>query len=391
MSPPLHLRRADAGVADALVACVRDPDEPSLPSRISTLAERGRLPALLGLAERHRVLGSVARPLRRAPQIPTEDRDGLEARLARQAARHLRVLQDLRVVASALADIPWFVAKGPVLAELVYPTPELRSYGDLDLFVQAERFAHAVRALEAAGATIEDRNWALLRRDRRGQLHVRLALGTLADLHWHLVNRGAVRDMFRIPMRDLFERVRPEQVAGLTVPVLDPTDALLHLALHASLSGCNRLVWLQDVSLMLRAGGVHLEELVRRARAWRIDAPAAIALDHASRVLGAPVPSAIVDELHGSVARRYACHRLARLWPPERSTGQDPAALWAQLARGTWPATAEATRRRIGRAIRGWFAPPEDHAALRPVGRAEGREAFLVAVARDRDHRRSRG
>jgi hypothetical protein len=377
------LRRAAPEVARCLAACVRDPADPSLPGAIQALVERGELGALLGLANRHRVLGALAAPLRRAPGVPREELAAVEARLARQGARHLRVLADLRGAAGALEGIPWFAAKGPVLAETVYPSPELRAYGDLDLVVPAGAFERAVRALEAMGAVIEDRNWALLRRDRRGQLHVRLPLGTLADVHWHLVNRGAVRDQFRVGMEELFARVGWADLAGLRIPVLEPTDALLHLALHASLSGCNRLVWLQDIAAMLRRGGVSLEDLVRRARAWRVSAQVAIALDHAARVLGAPVPPETLRDLYGSRARAAVSRRLGALWPPERSIGQDPAALWAQLVRETWPATALAISRRARRATQGSEGPVDGHAALRAAGGPEDRDAFFAAVGRE--------
>jgi hypothetical protein len=376
------LRRADAGIARCLAACVRDPTDPSLPERIRTLAERGRLGTLLGLADHHRVLGSLAGPLRRTPGVPPEELAAVEARLARQAARHLRVLADLAGAAGALEGIPWFAAKGPVLAETVYPSPELRAYGDLDLVVHAGAFERAVRALEASGAVVEDRNWALLRRDRRGQLHVRLPLGTLADVHWHLVNRGAVRDQFRVGMDELFARTGWTDLAGLRIPVLEPTDALLHLALHASLSGCNRLVWLQDIAAMMHRGGVNLGDLVRRARAWRVGAQVAIVLDHAVRVLGAPVPPQVLRDLYGSRARTAVSRRLGGLWPPERSIGQDPAALWAQLSRETWRATALAIWRRAARAARASDTPVDGHAALHAAGGPEDRDAFFASVTR---------
>lgn len=380
MSPRLQIRRADRAVGDLLLACVRDPQDPDLPERLTELVERGHLGVFLGLAERHRVLGSVASAVRAARGIPSEDRDGLEARLARAAARHLRVLEELRGVAAALEGFRWFVAKGPALAETVYPGPELRPYGDLDLFVEAGRFEEAISVLIGAGASIEDRNWSLLRADRRGQLHIRLPLGTLADVHWHLLNRGAVRDLFRVRMADLFERATTVDLAGVRVPTLEPADALLHLAIHASLSGCNRLIWLQDITALLRSDRVDLAEAVRRALAWRAGPSLAIALDRAARALGMGIAPEVLDALYGSKTLRALSRGLARVWPTERSTGQDPAALWAQLVRGTRRATLLAAVRRLERAATVRPAGAEGHASLLPVGDRRDRAAFFAAV-----------
>ncbi len=386
MSGALRLRRADAEVARTLVACVRDPDDAGAPGSIEEVARRGRLPELLGLAERHRVLGSLARSLLRAAGVPDEDRSAVEARIARAAARNLRVLEDLRGVAAALEGLPWLVTKGPVLAETVYPAPELRPYGDLDLVVEPRAFGDAVAALEAAGASVEDRNWALLAREGRGQLHLRLPHGTLADLHWHLVNRASVRGAFRIPMTALFERGRWADVAGIRSPVLEPTDALLHVALHAALSGGNRLLWLQDVAMLLGRGGVDLDALVRRARRWRVGTPVAIVLGRARRTLGAPIEPELLGALERSRARRALSRGLGRGWPTERSLGQDPAALWAQLARDTWGGTLLAAWQRARRAL----APspgPEGHAGLIPSGDDRDRETFFALPASHADPR----
>ncbi len=380
MSGAPRLRRADAEVARTLVACVRDPEDPGVAAAVGELAGRGRLHELLGLAERHRVLGSLARPLQRAAGVPEEDRRAVEARVARAAARNLRVLEDLRCVAAALEGLPWLVTKGPALAETVYPAPELRPYGDLDLVVEPGAFRDAVAALEGAGATVEDRNWRLLAREGRGQLHLRLPHGTLADLHWHLVNRASVRRAFRIPMAALFARARRADVAGVRAPVLEPTDALLHVALHAALSGGNRLLWLQDVAMLLDRGGVDLEALVRRARRWRVGTPVAIVLERAARSLGAPIEPNLLRALERSPVRRSASATLDRIWPTERSVGGDPAGLWAQLARDTWSETLLAVWLRARRAL----APspgPEGHAGLVPSGGEHERERFFALAA----------
>ena len=138
--------------------------------------------------------------------------------------------------------------KGPVLAEHCYPAAELRTYEDLDLLVRPRDFEVTIDALEHAGFDLVDRNWALIRDERRAQLHLRLPMGTIADVHWHLLNRGSVRRAFAVPTDELFARSRTLDVAGTTVSTLGRVDTLLHLCLHATLSGGDRLIWSKDSS-----------------------------------------------------------------------------------------------------------------------------------------------
>jgi hypothetical protein len=378
--PGLLLERADASAASTLLRCVREPHDPRLPDHVGRLVAAGKLSTFLGLADFHRVLGSVAPAVHGASGVPDDDLVTLDGLLAQQLARHLRTLEDLRRASDALDGIPWFLIKGPAVAETAYPNPELRAYGDLDLVVPAARFEEAIDALEAGGSTIEDQNWELLRKELRSQLHLRLPSGTLGDVHWHLVNRGAVRSAFRIPMDELFTRATRATIAGLETPVLEPTDALLHLALHASLSGANKLIWLQDVTMVLRAENPDLDEVVRRARRWGIGAPVAATLERAV-ALGAPVDARVIGALYRSRSIGAISAALARRWPPERSIGQDPAALWAQLVRESWPATMSATVRRVQRAFTERHSPPGGHASLRSAGSPRDRAAFFAAAS----------
>ena len=137
--------------------------------------------------------------------------------------------------------------KGPAIAERLYPSPDLRVYDDLDIVVAPADFSRAIDAFEASGLELLDRNWDLIRREGRGQLHLRLPLGTLADIHWHLLNREVVRNAFDVLVEPLFERARQIDLLGSPTRTLDPVDTLLHLGIHAALSGADRLLWLKDL------------------------------------------------------------------------------------------------------------------------------------------------
>ena len=283
-------------------------------------------------------------------------------------------------------QVPWVVVKGPVLAELAYRGGP-RYYSDLDVVVPAEHFRQALAALTSMGASTMDRNWDLVVGDLRGQLH--LAFGPeLVDLHWHLVNLVSQRERFAIPMADLFARRRQVRLGSVTTWTLEPTDAVLHVALHAALAGGHQLGWLVDVERSVSNLHPDWDTLVRRSHAWRTDLPVAAALNRAREVLGAPVPTEVIAELSGGRAGRMLVHSL-RKW---RSSGSLPGggsidrALTRSLRDG-YPATAaEVTRSAYEMLQRRfdpheyWLDPEDPRNVLHSAGEDAGLERFLERV-----------
>ena len=302
---------------------------------------------------------------------------------ATRAAKHLLTVSDLETVVATLtaADVPFLVIKGPVLAERYYPSPDLRAYNDLDVLVRPGDFPRATDAIVAAGGQILDRNWELLRSESRGQMHVSLPLGSVADVHWHLLNRGVVREDFRIPTGELFDRRRSVAIGGGSVSTLDPVDTLLHLCLHASLSGGDRLLWLKDVERVVAGDPPDWDEVVRRARAWCAARSVAITLARSRRSLGTPVPSEVLDQLTGGPVARRLGEAIDRWFPVEASVGRmTPAVVWAQFARDSATATARALLVRSRRPVGGRRGGTPD-AILRPTGTIADRGAFLNSVS----------
>jgi hypothetical protein len=85
---------------------------------------------------------------------------------------HLRTMADLTMLNRVLdgADIGWAVLKGPFLVEHAYKRVDVRSYTDLDVLVDRHRFGDVLDALEAAGASLSDRNWPMIAATQRGEL-----------------------------------------------------------------------------------------------------------------------------------------------------------------------------------------------------------------------------
>jgi DNA-binding transcriptional ArsR family regulator len=290
---------------------------------------------LVGAASFHRVthhllvLGEEV--LVEAPGL----REELRSARARAVLGELQVVADLGPAAAVLdrAAPGWVVVKGASLGARVYENPVERPAGDLDVVVAPERFADAVEALEAAGARVLDRNWTLLLRERRGQVHLVLPQGTVMDLHWDVLNRGVVREDFSLRTRDLLERAEPVRIGPHLVRTLDAADTVLHLCLHAAVSGGHRVGWLMDVERSLRRLDPDQDELVRRCTQARARAAVGAVLLSAHRLLGAPVQPDVLGRLVGPAVRSVS--RTLDLVDPVggRWDDQGPRAWWTPALR----------------------------------------------------------
>ena len=278
--------------------------------------------AFAGAAAFHKVVAYVRESLGQTPGVDQAVLDALERVYEEQVRTHLRALHDLAKVSARLgrAGVPWLVLKGPVLA-MRYPRADLRGYTDLDLVVPGTALNDAVAALDDGGTTMIDRNWELLRRTTPGEVHLRLAHGTTADLHWHLLNRAPLRAAFRVDMVGVFERARQVTTGPVPVATLGRADTVVHLGLHGCLSGGNRIGWLKDIEQCLLSEEPDWDEIVVRAREWRAGLALAAMVIRAQRVLALPVPPGVVRSLAPGRAWRAAVALADRAAPLEHSTG----------------------------------------------------------------------
>lgn len=383
--------KVPAAVAAALVDCVRRPGEPS--PALDGVVAAGGARALVKAARAHRVLAQATASLRTAAEAPADVLAELERNDVARTVHQLKLLDDLRLFAETMRELgaPWLVFKGPVLAHTLYERPELRSFQDVDVLLPREGFATTLAGLERHGFVVLDRNWTLIGRERRGQLHLQLRLGSVADVHWHLLNRASVRAAFPLSMASIAERSRSVDLDGLTVSTLDPVDTLVHLSLHAALGGADRLLWLSDVTRAIAVTSPPWGDVVSRAHEWRAGPSAALVLRRARDVLDAEVPEEVLGALEPSGFRAAVGGWLERRAPvPSRAGGQTVASLWAQVLREgnarTWKAAIARAIRPLANAVRRLRGEPTPDreagtgAILEPAGGEAARAAYLRRV-----------
>jgi hypothetical protein len=165
-------------------------------------------------------------------------------------------LDDLRTVLAALEEggvVP-FILKGTALAYDVYPRPELRPRGDVDLLIDArdrERAAEVLHAIgfssrRTSGDELAVRQQSFLRSDRFGFVHV-------YDVHWEIVNPAMFAGTLRYD--DLQERAMILHRIGANARTLPHAEALLLACVHrvAHHHDSERLIWLLDIQLLRAA------------------------------------------------------------------------------------------------------------------------------------------
>jgi hypothetical protein len=371
--------RAEREAAMALLTLCLAPEPPSQEA-VAELIRRTRPEVVLEAASYHRV-GGLAYVRLRALDVPGPVIDGLQQLYTQAVHQHMRTLFALGRLQAILdeGDVPWAVVKGPVLVELLYGDPGTRSYEDLDALVDPHKFPEAVRHLDAAGIPLLDKNWKAIRRERFGELHFLLPGSLLLDLHWSLVT--IYRGRTAVSSTEILGRRRNVMLAGIPAWSLDPVDQVLHLAVHAALSGADKLIWLKDIDLAVRALGDEFESLADRAERWRVAAPVGLMLARAATTLGTPVPAGLAEQLLGRYYRTLLPfidqlspwqQAFGRVTTPSlllaRSIGQGP------LGSATWL---------MRRSIRS-LDPREPMASLAftPRGDSADRDAFFELVSR---------
>ena len=240
-----------------LVECVKDHDWSLPPAAPPELLKNGIPARLVPTAMAHRVTGCAYRSLSTLVRPDDQALRQLEEGYRRSAASHLRALADVRAAGSVLdaVGIPWLVVKGPVLAGAYYPDPGLRTYFDVDLVVEAGHFRRAIDALEEGGCAVVEHEWDSSHRSLSVEVELSLPYGTPGDFHWHLLNDSVLRRQVNLAMTDIFQRARWMDLGmGLRARTLDPEDTVIHLALHAVVSGGNRLVWVKDIEQAVLVG-----------------------------------------------------------------------------------------------------------------------------------------
>jgi hypothetical protein len=250
--------------------------------------------SLLALADVHGIAALVASRLTAEPAMaalpPAETGDEARRRLRDAARLSFVLLQRVRSYGRQLAEdgIPAVALKGSALALTVYPSPEQRSFRDLDILVPRKRLGAARESLLRAGLRpaggVGDAHFL--------EHHFHLPLldseRLVVELHWGLVRPASA---YRLAPEGVLTRARPLDGEPLLMESVE--DQLLHAAAQCLSEGFSRLLRACDVDVILRERGsdIDWEGLALRAREGRLAPAVDTLIDIAGRLLGTPRPA----------------------------------------------------------------------------------------------------
>ncbi|SEN12675.1 Uncharacterised nucleotidyltransferase [Stigmatella aurantiaca] len=268
----------------------------------------GEPEALVRAAARHGLAGFIEQALAHAGwMLPDASREALRRESRGSAARAIRVhallLRSLEALAAV--DVVPVVLKGYGLARRLYPEPFHRATTDVDLLVAPAQVEAASRALEGLGLV------PVTERPGHGgeHAHHRAFHGPagLVELHYRALATGGQA----LEAGVLLAHAEAFELEGHRVRYLRAEEELVYLALHASNHLLQRLAWLMDLKLLLRASpALSWPRVVEVARGTAFPHLAWYALDAAHRLLGLAVPPEVLAALapprwQRALARRF--------------------------------------------------------------------------------------
>ena len=224
-TPYANARLDQRAVGDWLIHCA-DPVQPlTAPPQRSLCPQAAR--ALAQQADMHGIVGSLLR------HFPPFQRDDATFAAARSDAtvRHrsavayslmLRTHGEAIMDAASATGLPLVMMKGPVFARTIYPSPNLRTFTDIDLLIAPQAEPRLAQILDQHGFRLAhyDRDpvrqeWKWIKRDNDA---------LMIEVHTNMVHHPELRAAMSVTFEDL---------AGIAeTPAALLTVALIHGALH---------------------------------------------------------------------------------------------------------------------------------------------------------------
>lgn len=308
VAAPLAPAGAPIAVAPLLgrIAAVGVPG--AAPPELAAPLDDGAWDQLVAGAAAERITGHLVAALG-AGALPAAPHQHTAAERAhvRALARDL-VLERLLLDVSgrcAAAGIEHRVLKGPALAHSAYPSPDRRSFADVDLLVRGDDFDRTVATLVAAGGRrrFDEPRPGFTRRFGKG------AAVTIDHLDVDL-HRTLAPGPFglTVALDDLFVAPTPVPIGGRTLLGLGATARFLHACMHAVLGDpVPRLVPLRDVAQLARTTALDVDAVLAAAARWRVRAVVQRAVRLSRHALGLPADGPL-DEF----AEHYRPERFER-------------------------------------------------------------------------------
>lgn len=215
-------------------------------------------------------------------------------------SRNTIFLDKLHAIATELQQIDFILLKGACLASHVYPSPGLRQFSDIDIFIKPDDVPAANLKLNQSGyrrftgpeadvipTTSSYLNSILYRSDNpcMPSIHV----------HWHLINSIMPKYLFtNIDMSEIWRSAIHVNDTWLT---LDPRHLLIHLCEHATRHSFDRLILLRDIAEVILFYEIDWDQFVHDCIEFGLTHPVYYCLLYVSRKTGITPPLYVLNKL----------------------------------------------------------------------------------------------
>lgn len=292
---------------ELFLLCARTRLEARAQARVRELLEESLdWDRVLSLAGRHHTLTLLHHHLNStlSEAIPDSVRQDLRGRYFHLTAHTLKHQGELVSLARELeaAHAPPVAWKGLVLAHTAYPSPEFRTFSDLDLLFRTEDVGRAREVLKARGYlpqhAPEIPEDELFSGSGRDVTFWNPEIEVAVDFHW-----GSVRRYFSSAMdfEQLWPRHRVIALDGEPIRVLEADSMILALCIHGARHRpfpWPALKWITDLEALLRT---HPPErwgpLLARARSLGCHRMLLLGVLLAKELMEAPVPPVVERDL----------------------------------------------------------------------------------------------
>jgi hypothetical protein len=274
--------------------------------------------AVLELGQEHGVQGMLAKRLEDESYagVPTAVREKLRGRMRAQqiftlslTAELFRVLDDF-----AVAHLDVIPVKGPVISQIAYGDPAMRSFGDLDLLLRQQDMPAAIERMQACGFTPDFPVETVRNGKIPGEYRFRKSdSGLLVELHTEKTFRH-----YPLPMRidEMIARRRIVLLDGRGVPALSVEDEIVFDCVHGGKDFWERLMWVSDVAAIATGcAQMDWEKALRFAHVVEAEGMLHTGLRLAADVFALKLPTGIADAVQLDAASAALSGRI-REWLP---------------------------------------------------------------------------
>jgi len=337
---------------DLLLSCVRLRTCAEVEQRIVSLAQKVTAwDVLVQAALRHGVVAPLYTRLKTlAPDlVPASILDTLRGFTISQLGRNLRLTSELLKIVKLLAgnDVRAVAYKGPVLGQIAYGSPALRSFVDLDILVHRSDFLKCATLLNAAGYNAreggaEGLSSLMHSKKRKDAAFIRSDIGCVIELHWALFPQ--IRG---IPLSEesVWQRCEEITLSDQKILSLAPEDLVVYLCIHGAKHCWEKLKWICDIAALLHThSDLDWSRITSEAERLHAGRMVSLGLLLAHELLGAELPDEVWQYAAGEEKVRILAKRVQEWLSDTENDGRrerrEGMIFWLEVRERRWDAYA---------------------------------------------------